>query len=170
MKDEDGPAAIDRGRAGFTVIEVVFATLITLVVAGVTARAILSLQDCLLEATVRATMLESSVRLLDRLVSELRDADPASVVLAPATDAHSITFSTVEGWNGSERVLGAPRTIRFDAGTVFLDGTPIAALVDDIRFNLDASLLTIDVEIRRTTESFGGSGTVFRQLSSQLHL
>lgn len=170
MKDAVGPAAMDRRRAGFTVLEVVFAALITLVVAGVTARAILSLQDCLLESTVRATTLESSMRLLDRLVAELRDADRGSVALAPATDAHSITFSTVEGWDGSERVLGAPRTIHFDSGTVFVDGLPIAALVDDLRFNLDASLLTIDVEIRRTTESFGGPDTISRQLSAQLNL
>lgn len=168
MKHAHRSTTIDRGRAGFTVIEVVFATLITLVIAGVAARAVLNLQDCLVDATVRATTLENSMRVLDRLLSELRDADRGSLVLTPATDARSITFSTVEGWNGSERVLGAPRTILFDSGTVLFDGTPIAALVDDVRFNLEDSLLTIDVEIRRTTSSPGG--TVSRKLSSQLKL
>lgn len=157
-------------RAGFTALEVIVGTLITLVVVGAATRAILRLQDSLIDATVRATTLESSRRLLDRLIVELRDAQRESLVLLPPTDAHSITFSTIEGWDGSERLISPDHTISFEAGTVFFDGTAIAALVDDLYFNLDDSLLTIVVRVERTTHVFGNPATVSRELSAQLSL
>ena len=157
-------------RAGFTLLEVIVATLMTLVVVGTATRVILRMQDSLIDATVRATTLESSRRLLDRLIEELRDAQPESLVLTPPTDARIINFSTVAGWDGSERLISPDHTISFEAGTVYFDGTAIAALVDDLYFNLDDSLLTIVVRVERTTHVFGEPSTISRELSAQLSL
>ena len=106
-------------RAGFTVLEVIVGTLITVVVVGAATRAILGLQDSLIDATVRSTTLESSRRVLDRLIEELRDVQLESLVLSPPTDARIINFSTTEGWDGSERLISPEHTISFESGTIF---------------------------------------------------
>ena len=157
-------------RAGYTILELIVATLITLVVVATATRAIVTLQDSVMEATLQAATLENARRLLDRIVLELRDAERESVVLSQPTDARSITFSTIEGWDGSGPVVSPSRTLSFDLGTVALDGTPIGALVKDLVFNLENSLLTIVVEIKTTTHVFGNPAVISRQLCAQLSL
>ncbi len=157
-------------RAGFTALEVIVATLITVVVVGAATRSILRLQDSLIDATVRATTLESARRVLDRLIEELRVVQLDSLVLSPPTDARIVNFSTTEGWDGLERLISPEHTISFESGTVFFDGTAIAALVNDLYFNLEDSLLTIVVRVEATTHVFGEPSTVSRELSAQLSL
>jgi len=160
------PDRPERGRAGFTVVEMIVSV-------AVIALLFVALGTCLSSSIVaeRETMASAIVddihrNVFDRLAFELRYAGNLS--LTPATNATSVTFEPVSGWAGAAPVFDPPKTLVFQQGQILLDGAVIASGISGVTMNLNGNLLTIDVNIDPATFGSGTGTAEIRQLTAQL--
>ena len=156
--------------AGYTLIELVIVIAVTLVLLGTMGTALMTGQRVFTEISLAATANETTRRLLDRMVYELRFADLASLTLDEPTDARAVTFRPVLGFDGVATILGAPRTLSFDDGKVVLEGVTLAEDIGDVLFNLVGSELVMFVEIEKTYIVGGTSQTLVRKLETRIRL
>ena len=138
--------------AGFTMLEAVVGVSIAVVVVGAAASALVTMQSGLTAQSLAASAEEVSRRTVDRLVEELRRADRDSVVLNFPTNATSVDFVTIDGWDAGGPILSATKTLAFASGQITLDGTVLAADgIGDVTFNFEYEAGTCSI-CGRTTQ------------------
>ena len=97
-----------------------------------------TMQSGLTAQSLAASAEEVARRTVDRLVEELRRADRDSVVLNQPTNATSVDFATIEGWDAGGAILSATKTLEFASGQITLDSVVLAADgIGDVTFNFD---------------------------------
>jgi hypothetical protein len=148
-----------RSSSGHTLLEVVISVVVLLTVLGAVMGVIASSQGAYVEMSAALTAEETANRILDRIVWELRFAPLDTISLTPSTDARSVTFSRVQGWNAGARVLSGPQALSFDSGRVLWNGTTIAGGVGDLTFNLSGNVITAVLDLERTADVAGFSRT-----------
>jgi type II secretory pathway pseudopilin PulG len=157
--------------AGFTLLEVGVAVGISVMVIGAAGSAMVTVQSGLTQQSLAASVEEVARRTVDRLVEELRRADPDSVLLDVPVNAASVDFETIEGWDAGGIILSATKTMTFASGQITLDGTVLAADgIGDVTFNFDGITLTVAVEVEKMYEAQGASETIFSRYSVQMRL
>ncbi len=157
--------------AGFTLLEVVVAASISVVVIGAAGSAMVTVQSGLTQQSLAASVEEVARRTVDRIVEEMQRADRDSVALDFPTNATSVDFATIDGWDAGGAILTATKTMTFAAGQLILDGTVIAADgIGDVTFNFDGVTLTVAVEVEKMYEAKGASETIFSRYSVQMRL
>ncbi len=152
-------------------LEVVVAVGISVVVIGAAGSAMVTVQSGLTQQSLAASIEEVARRTVDRLVEDLRRADRDSVVLNAPTNATSVDFETIEGWDAGGVILSGTKTMTFASGQITLDGTVLAADgIGDVTFNFNGVTLTVAVEIEKMFESQGASETLFSRYSVEMRL
>lgn len=170
MRREPGTRCGAR-TAGFTVLEAIVAVVIATVVAGAAGSALVTMQTGLTAQSLAASAEETSRRTVDRLVEELRRADRDSVVLDAPTNATSVDFATIEGWDAGGPILSATKTLTFANGQITLDGAVLAADgIGDVTFNFDGVTMTVAVEVEKIYSGQGRSETMFSRYTAQIRL
>lgn len=156
---------------GMTLIEAVVGASIAVVVVGAAGSALVTMQSGLTAQSLAASAEETSRRTVDRLVEELRRADRDTVVLNFPTNATSVDFETIDGWDAGGPILSGTKTLTFASGQITLDGTVLAADgIGDVTFNFDGVTLTVAVEVEKIFKGQGKSETMFSRYSAQIRL
>ena len=156
---------------GFTMLEVVVAVGISVVVIGAAGSAMMTMQSGLTQQSLSASVEEVARRTIDRLVEELRRADRDSVILNAPTNATSVNFETIEGWDAGGVILSATKTMTYASGQITFDGTVLAADgIGDVTFNFNGVTLTVAVEVEKMHKSQGRSETIFSRYTVQMRL
>lgn len=88
-------------------------------------------------------------RTLDRIVDELRLSYPNTV---RTIDTQHLEFATIEGWSHSTSQVTSIHVAEFVAGELRLDGTVLAAGLDDVAFDYDGRVLQIAIQVTRGQE------------------
>lgn len=160
------PRRPDRGRAGFTVVEMIVSV-------AVLALLFVALGTCLASSIVaeRETMASAIVddihrNVFDRLAFELRYS--GNLALTPTINATSLTYEPIVGWAGAAPDFDPPKTLQFQSGQLLLDNQVIASGITSVAMNLNGSLLTVTVTIDPATYGAGTGTAEVRQLSAQL--
>jgi hypothetical protein len=112
------------------------------------------------EMSVSLEAEETANRVVERVVWELRYVPREEITLDQPTDARSITYRKVEGWQADAPVLSAPQTISFAGGRITCNGIVLAEDIEDLTFNLNGNTLAVVLAIERTV-TVGGSERTF---------
>ncbi len=152
-------------------LEAVVAVSIAVVVVGAAGSALVTMQSGMTAQSLSASAEEVARRTVDRLVEELRRADQGSVELNQPTNATSVDFASIEGWDAGGPILSATKTLTFASGQITLDSVVLAADgIGDVTFNFDGVSLTVAVEVEKIFKGQGQSETMFSRYSAKIRL
>ncbi|MEM7233878.1 MAG: hypothetical protein AAF517_17000 [Planctomycetota bacterium] len=166
MKSGFVRTALQRAAA-YTLVELMVIVSITVLLLGAALSALTNLQGAIAEASVTVQSDELARNTMHRLFERLRNADKRTLVLYPTTDAHTITFSEIEGWGGVEPILSAtPTTIAFTDGYVYMNGETVFGGLGSVKFNLEDSELITEIQVQNEVEG----ETLTRKLVAKLRL
>jgi prepilin-type N-terminal cleavage/methylation domain-containing protein len=154
-------------RAGYSLVEVLAATVIVGVLAAAATTGAMTIQEGLNESQATAVADDLARRVLDRLVPELRRARRDSVRV---TDGTMISFESVDGWTDTEPRFSATQTISFNGGSVYMNGATIASGVAGLDFAFDGSTLALCIKVVRSLTIEGKQRTIARSASVRLRL
>ena len=130
MRSGDGMTAASEFEtardAGMTLLEVSIALVLLTIVVGVGSSMWLRTQDLYNDQLQQYVVDDAGWRISERIVQELRTADPSSVLPLVLVNSDNIQFQRVVGVGVGGPILGSVVTIRFE-----LVGTETANGLDD---------------------------------------
>lgn len=154
---------------GTTLLETSVVVSVLAVVLSTFGTALTRSQVAFTETLSAATLEQEARTALHKVIDELRFADPQSVALDATTDARAAQFESIEGWDG-EATKSAQKTVRLSDGSIYLDSTPIAGGIEDLRMNLLDRTLTIEVDVQNSIVVEGQTRLFSRSLVADIRL
>ena len=128
-----------------------------------------SLLKAHVEMSASAVAEDEGRRLMERLIFELRFAEDHD--LANLVAVNTLSYSSVTDWDWANALpVVTFKTLALNSGRVLLDGTVIAAGVEDLTFRRNGNLLTIVLVTTQAFQSAGKSDSVLSRQTAQLRI
>jgi hypothetical protein len=112
--------------AGYSLLEVLIALAVTLALGGMATRAFESTTQLSAATLADGRVQEVTSQISLRLASELRWADPSSVILSNFNGSGRVDFPVATGFDGTATVWSAPIAFYYEAVAEDLDGDGVA--------------------------------------------